>query len=237
METIAPAYAEGHAPSGHTAQYMTLARALGNALGVMEDTVDKYGEPHGGEKALVDIQLEAHCATVTLLSAALCESVANTILAMLLPPAWFGAIEGRRTVEKWKKWIPEVIAKPGLIPEPVCTKLELLFTTRNAVVHPKARVFRSETGADGVLEANGKKKSEKWDVLNPANARKFAALCIELADCLPDETDAKVLDISHGVRDYWLEKALGRAGQRRSSDPVAQTVPQSSNNSANSNPI
>jgi hypothetical protein len=149
----------------------------------------------------------------------------------LLSPSWFGAIEGGRSVEKWKKWIPEATGKPGLIPEAMCTELELLFTTRNAVVHSKAKVFGSDT-IDGTPEILHKGTPEKWDVLVPATARRFAALCIKLAGNLPEEVDAKVLHIIHGVRDHWLMKALDRGARRQSASPA--TPPP--NNSANSKP-
>lgn len=208
-------------PSGHTAQYITIARALGNALGAMEDTIDQYSKTPGWTEDNGGIQLEAHCVTITLLAAALCESVANTVLATLLTPSRFGAIEGSRTVDKWKKWIPEITAHQNQIPENLGLKLELLFATRNAIMHPKATIFGPEECEHNSSEILHKGTSEKWSVLDPKSVREFAALCGKLAACLPEETNAKVLHISTGVQDYWLIKALERGSRRQSTTFVS----------------
>ncbi|MFT3831329.1 MAG: hypothetical protein QM691_16655 [Opitutaceae bacterium] len=228
VEQIQPPAGE---PTGHSAQYQTIARALGNALGAMENTIDEYSKTPGWTEVNVGIQLEAHCVTITLLSAALCESVANTVLATFLSPSAFAKAECCPTVEKWTKRIPEAIGHLNTIPAGTIADLKMLVKARNAVVHPKAQILGADT-ADGSPEILHEGTPEEWAVLNPAAARRFAALCIELAGYLPDEVDAKVLRISRNVQDHWLLKALERGARRQVASPV--TPPQ--NNSANSKP-
>lgn len=188
-------------PVGHTAQYHTLARALGLALQIAEDELSRV-EANGHGLWAASLQIEARFVTIVTLSAALCESMGNTILATLLDPVAFKAIERKPPVEKWIVHIPRATATPKLIPSALSTELDELFDVRNSIMHPQATVF-SKTKT--VHEGN----SSKWNCLEqPTKVRSFASIPVRLADLFTHKLHSEIYAIAHGVRDHHLIKAL-----------------------------
>lgn len=170
--------------AGHSAQYTTLAEALRLAVETMEIEIAELAR-HGLTVSAASLRLEARFVTVTLLSAALCESMANTILATVKTPTEFDEIERYPTVKKWTQLIPQALACNA--PEArLQSELQLLFAVRNSIMHAKATIF-----SDGENVAHPGNTS-LWEHLNPEAARGFAKVPRDLISIVPDTAEGLV---------------------------------------------
>lgn len=168
--------------AGHTAQYITLAEGLRQAAEAIEADL-AYLEKKGLSHSVASLRLEARCATITVLSAALCECVANTVLASVCTPAEFAAVE--KSVRMPRKWTHEIPRVLNCLPpsDSVARELWHLHETRNSIVHTKATIFSS--GDTVHIQGN----DPQWDHLTPEVARSFVTLPLRAAATIPDSAD------------------------------------------------
>lgn len=179
--------------SGHTAQYMTLAMALRNSIEAMELDVARLERKQLAISA-ASLTIEAHCATITVLSAALCENVANTILATLMDSNAFLESEKIPMPKKWSQTIPELLnCSP---PDPkLLRELGLLHQVRTSIVHAKATIYSS--GDIVHIEGN----DSRWVHLTPEIARSFSRLPLSLVNAVPLTVDYLLLGIGSTLRE------------------------------------
>lgn len=162
---------------GHTGQYITLAEGLRLAAEAMEADW-AYLEKKGSTVSIASLRFEARCATIAVLAAALCECIANTVLATSLSAEEFADTQAEKMPRKWSNLVPRVLncAPPG---GAVVEELWRLHQTRNSIVHAKATVF-----ADGeTVHIQG--NDPQWVHLTPEIARTFIALPLRLAETIP----------------------------------------------------
>jgi len=178
---------------GHTAQYITLAEGLRQIVEAMEVEL-AYLEKKGNSLGIASLRIEARCATVAVLSAALCECVANTVLAGTLTKAAFKDVVGESMPQKWNEIIPEVLGCPAPDPETM-RLLRTLQTTRNSIVHAKATVF-DEKEAVHIQGNDG-----QWINLTPEMVRKFQQLPLRLAENIPPSAGILSAGIISSLRD------------------------------------
>ena len=170
--------------AGHSAQYTTLAEALRLTVETMEAEIAELAS-RGREPSDASLRLEARYVTITLLAAALCESVANVILATICEATTFGKLERKKTAQKWTIEIPQRLSGPG--PSGKLTKdLELLFDVRHSIMHAKATIY-----ADGETVTNPG-NTELWQQLAPDVVRRFAEVPLALVAIIPDTADTLV---------------------------------------------
>lgn len=170
--------------AGHSAQYTTLAEALRLNVETMEAEIADLAI-RGFAPSAASLRMEARFVTVTLLAAALCESVANVILATVCSATAFEKLDRLRTVEKWTVEIPRHLGGPSPSVE-LQQELELLFRVRNSIMHAKATIY-----SEGETIANPG-NTEQWQHLAPGAARKFAALPLALVTIIPADADLLV---------------------------------------------
>jgi hypothetical protein len=163
--------------AGHTGQYITLAEGLRQAAEAMEADL-AYLEKKGLTTSLASLRFEARCATITVLAAALCECMANTVLATVLAPADFQEVEKEQMPRKWSREVPKALncAPPG---DAAIRELRRLHQTRNSIVHSKATIFSD--GESVHIQGN----DPQWIHLTPQAAREFIALPLRLAETIP----------------------------------------------------
>lgn len=162
---------------GHTGQYITLAEGLRQAAEAMEADW-AYLEKKGFSVSIASLRFEARCATIAVLAAALCECIANTVLATSLSAEEFVDAQAEKMPRKWSNLVPRVLncAPPD---GAVIEELWRLHQTRNSIVHAKATVF-----ADGeTVHIQG--NDPQWVHLTPEIAREFATLPLRLAETIP----------------------------------------------------
>jgi hypothetical protein len=199
-DDLGPSAAGEQTPTGHTAQYETLARALGYAAGLMEDDLEELTE-RGYTVSAADFRLEARFVTVTVLAVAMTESLANTILA-LATNGHYKDPKGRRPklVARWQSVIPERIGCAPFLSAALAKDLTLLGAVRNSITHSNPRLFSGDTViADG--------NSAWWDHLDADTVRMFVRLPLELLASVP-QTSQYVWPLA--ANDYWLQQAISR---------------------------
>lgn len=165
---------------GHTGQYITLAEGLRQAAEAMEADL-AYLEKKGFSVSVASLRFEARCATIAVLAAALCECIANTVLATSLSAEEFADAQTEKMPRKWSNLVPRVLncAPPD---GAVIEELWRLHQTRNSIVHAKATVF-----ADGeTVHMQG--NESQWVHLTPEIARGFITLPLRLAETIPAST-------------------------------------------------
>ena len=163
--------------TGHTAQYASLAEALRLAV---EDLDSDIGElrKRGLSESAATLRIKARTATITVIAAALCESTANTILAIMLEPEEFNKLEAKTTQEKWMRRIPEALGGSLLKPA-LTTSLSRLFRVRHAIIHAKAKVYIKH---DKPIHSG---TVDHWDELDIKSACEFAELPSKLLESIP----------------------------------------------------
>lgn len=130
-------------PYGYTAQYITIAIALRIALVEYFERAALISTRSG---IAGNEELEARRLTIVLLTASLCESCINTALALSLPPADYGKIERRPTLEKWLLHSRRVNSTFALDRTGADGReLQFVFECRNAITHAQPEVH-SVTG-------------------------------------------------------------------------------------------
>jgi len=190
-------------PQGHTMQYATLARALGYAQMLVEDDLAQLAI-EGLTISAASLRMEARFVTVTILSAALLESLANTILVTVLAPDEFAKIERKPSDTKWLAAIPSALGCEPFIPAPLEAELKSLFDVRNSIMHPKAKTF---TGTTTINAGN----AEKWETLDTATVRAFASLPVRISELIPYTPHKTQFYFGHFLDDHWLRQAINRA--------------------------
>lgn len=162
---------------GHTGQYITLAEGLRQAAEAMEADW-AYLEKKGFSVSVASLRFEARCATIAVLAAALCECIANTVLATSLSAEEFADAQSETMPRKWSNLVPHVLncAPPG---DAVIAELLRLHRTRNSIVHAKATVFAN--GETVHIQGNG----PQWVHLTPEIAREFITLPLRLTETIP----------------------------------------------------
>jgi hypothetical protein len=163
--------------AGHTGQYITLAEGLRQAAEAMEADL-AYLEKKGLTTSLASLRFEARCATITVLSAALCECMANTVLASVLTPTEFEEAQKEKMPRKWSRVIPKTFNCAPLS-DAVIQELWQLYETRNSIVHSKATIFAD--GENVHIQGN----DPQWVHLTPDAARKFITLPLRLSETIP----------------------------------------------------
>lgn len=162
---------------GHTAQYITLAESLRQAAEALEADM-AYLDKKGLTTSVAALRFEARCATITAVSAALCECIANTVLASILTPTEFEEAQKEKMPRKWSRTIPKALN--GTPPnDRLIQELWLLYETRNSIVHSKASVFSD--GETTHIQGN----DLQWVHLTPDVARKFTTLPLRVAETIP----------------------------------------------------
>lgn len=162
---------------GHTGQYITLAEGLRQAAEAMEADW-AYLEKKGYTVSMASLRFEARCATIAVLAAALCECVANTVLATTLSAEEFAKAQSETMPRKWSHLVPRVL---NCVPpsSAVIEELWRLHQTRISIVHAKATIF-----ADGqTVHIQG--TDPQWAHLTPEIAREFIALPLRLVEIIP----------------------------------------------------
>src|SRR3954468_3216237 len=94
---------------GHTGQYITLAEGLRQAAEAMEADW-AYLAKKGFSVSIASLRFEARCATIAVLAAALCECVANTVLATTLSAEEFAEAQAENMPRKWSHLLPRVLS-------------------------------------------------------------------------------------------------------------------------------
>jgi len=178
---------------GHTGQYITLAESLRQAAEAMEADM-AYLDKNGLTTSSASLRIEGRCATITVLSAALCECVANTVLASCSPPAEFEKAQRERMPRKWSHVIPATLncAPPS---DEVTRELWQLYETRNSIVHSKATVFSA--GEKVHIQGN----DPQWIHLTPNAARKFVTLPLRVSTSIPSTAGLVYHSISSSLRE------------------------------------
>lgn len=163
--------------AGHTGQYITLAEGLRQAAEALEADL-AYLEKNGLSISLASLRFEARCATITVLSAALCECMANTVLASVLTSIEFDDAQKEKMPRKWSRVIPKTLncAPPS---DAVIQELWQLYETRNSIVHSKATIFTD--GENVQIQGN----DPQWIYLTPDAARKFITLPLRVSETIP----------------------------------------------------
>lgn len=187
--------------TGLTMQFQTLARALGAAAGIMEDDLEDLAE-RGINHSAATLWLESRYVTVTILSAAVCEAVANTILLVALSPDVVKRALDRGLVSKWKFEISSAIDSASFLSETHESILKTLVRARNSIVHAKSQVY---SGEQVVHEGD----AEEWRLLELTIVRKFVQLPPQLLAAVP-RTSKFNFPLESGLHDYWLEQAIQR---------------------------
>lgn len=163
--------------AGHTGQYITLAEGLRQAAEAMEADW-AYLEKKGFSVSIASLRFEARCATIAVISAALCECIANTILASTLSAVAFAEAEKESMPRKWSHLVPRALscAPPD---GAAIQELWRLHQTRNSIVHAKATIFTD--GENLHIQGN----DPQWIHLTPQIAREFIGLPLRLAETIP----------------------------------------------------
>ncbi|OIQ89110.1 hypothetical protein GALL_290150 [mine drainage metagenome] len=163
--------------TGHTAQYITLAEGLLQAIEALETDL-AYIEKAGLSNSSASLRLEARCATIAVLSAALCECVANTVLATVLAPPDFRKAEQAKMPRKWSHEIPRALNSPPPNAA-IVQELQLLHEIRHTIVHSKATIFLP--GETVHIQGN----DPLWIHLTPEKARRFVTLPLRVSETIP----------------------------------------------------
>lgn len=203
---------ENLAARGLSAQFQTVARALGGAAGIMEDDLEDLAE-RGLDHSSATLWLESRYITVTLLSAALAEAIANAILSMALQPSEIGKAIEERLFQKWKTGISRAIGSETFLSGPLENELLTLVRTRNSIVHAKPRVF---SGDNAIHDGN----ADDWGVLTPERVRQFVELPLLLLANVP-RTPKFNFPIQSFAADYWLQQAIQRSKSAPGMSPNA----------------
>ena len=198
--------------TGLTAQFQTLARALGAAAGIMEDDLEDLAE-RGMSHGSATLWLESRYITVTMLSVALTEAVANAILAMALPPSAILKAQKKGLLYKWKTGIPDAIGCSPFLSGPMENALQALLKARHSVVHAKPRVY----AGDRVIHDGD---ADEWLALEPDNVRRFVELPLLLLSQVPRTANFS-FPIQVGAEDYWLHQAIARGKGTMGRSPSA----------------
>lgn len=179
--------------AGHTAQYVTLAEGLRQSAEAMEADM-AYLDKKGRTIASASLRIEARCATITILSAALCECMANTVLASVLTPADFEKAQKENMPRKWSREIPAALkcAPPS---GDVVQELWQVYETRNSIVHSKATIFSD--GERVHIQGN----DTQWIHLTPHVARKFIALPLRVSESIPHTAGLVYNSIGSSLRE------------------------------------
>lgn len=191
----------GNEPTGHTAQYITLARALGLALQIAEDELTKI-EAKGHGLWAAGTQIEARFVTIIVLAAAVCESLANTLLAANLAPPELKRADKQPTYTKWEKEVPKALDVPPFVSPQLMDDLRTLFRVRNSIMHPKPEVFAQDRTTIHAGTAH------IWDQLaDPSFVRRLASVPVRLSEAVPF-SNLHAFAIADGVQEFVLMRAL-----------------------------
>jgi hypothetical protein len=179
---------------GHVATYTTLAEGLRQAAEAREVDI-AYLEKKGLPISANALRIEARCATITLLSAAVCECAANTILATVLSEIAFVELEKERPPmpRKWSHSVPEAL-KCTPPTDALMQELWLLYRTRDSVVHSKPTVFSD--GENVRVQGN----DSQWVHLTPEAVRKFVTLPIRVAQTIPESAEPLIQAIGWSLK-------------------------------------
>lgn len=197
--------------TGHTAQYQTLARALGYSAGLMEDDFEELADV-GANDGAASHRLEARFVTVTLLAAAMAECLANTVLALATDGA-HPALKTKKAqpLRRWEEEIPATLGCAPFLTGQLKCDLKLLLDVRNSITHANPQLFthEQEIVADG--------NAAWWLKLDRANVRMFVGLPLRLIAAVP-RGDQFHWPLEAFADDYWLDQALKRGrGEKGSS--------------------
>lgn len=187
--------------AGHTNQCGTLAEGLRQVSEALElDLAALEREGFGPEVA--SRRLEARLATVVVLAAAVCECMANTILAANMPEEEFANIE---RIEMPRKWSHEIARLLRCAPPDTSTigMLWELLRMRNSIVHPEATIFSD--GETVRVEGNVK----DWNSLSEERVRKYARLPGRLIETVPPSAGIPYLSMRFSL----LELSPTKAGR------------------------
>jgi hypothetical protein len=188
-------------PTGHSAQYLTLARALGYAAGYMEDDIEELADV-GQDVSAASLRMEARFVTVTLLAAAMAQSLANTIIAMAAnedapqPGRW------PTLFELWKERIPSAIGCAPFLTATLASDLTRLSDIRNSITHATPRLY----AGDSVISDGN---ASRWEQLDTRTVRMFVRLPLRLLAAVP-RADRYSLPLEAFADDYWLNAAIAR---------------------------
>ncbi len=199
---------------GHTGEYDTIARALVIAF-------REYKHDNEDMKArglfpwAASTHWEARMITVVLLTAALCEALANTILNhAMTDPEWKKA-DHEPTPFKWKVLIPQKLnVLSGNLPQELATLLDKIFVLRISIVHAKPTLLGQPEGKslNVIRQGNGK----PWDKLDYDFVSEIVNVPMRLLDAVVNPQGPSV---------YWFirhqihETLVYRMNKRRS-DPM-----------------
>lgn len=189
--------------TGHTAQYQTLARALGLAAGLMEDDIEELADVGADERA-ASLRMDSRFVTVTLLAAALAECLANTVLA-LATDGTHEALKGKqsRPLKRWTDDIPKALGCPSFLTDELRRDLQVLIDARNAITHANPELFTSEN--EIVAPGN----ASRWSHLTRENVRMFVGLPLRLIAVVP-RGDRLHWPVAVFANDPWLAQAIAR---------------------------
>lgn len=203
IEASARGMSDKKRATGHTAQYQTLARALGYAAGLMEDDLEELADVGLDERA-ARLRMEARFVTITLLAAAMAECLANTVLA-LASDGTHPALKDKRSrpLKRWMDEIPHALGCAPFLTEGLKRDLELLIDVRNAITHANPELFTSENE----IVATG--NAERWSKLTRENVRMFVGLPLRLIAVVP-QGDHLHWPIEFLANDHWLAIAIAR---------------------------
>ena len=178
---------------GHTGQYITLAEGLRQVAEAMEADM-AYLDKKGLTPSSASLRLEARCATIAVLSAALCECMANTVLASILNPEAFAEAQKEKMPRKWSRAIPTTLncAPPT---DAVIQELWQLYEVRHSIVHSKATIFADGTNVH--IQGN----DPQWSYLTPNAARRFITLPLRLSASIPSTAGLVFHSIGSSLRE------------------------------------
>lgn len=184
--------------TGHTAQYSTLGRALGWALRSYQEVILAM-ETRGILEWGNSLNLEARRVTVVLLTAALCESIANTILSAKMTDSKWEKADHTPTVEKWTKLIPKTLElKNHSLSDELRADLEMLFVLRVSIVHAKPSLVVPEENKTRVIrEGNG----GLWDKLDHETVMRLSTVPVSLLDSLITDWNSPFYFIKASVQE------------------------------------
>lgn len=189
--------------TGHTAQYQTLARALGYAAGLMEDDLEEAADV-GSDERCAGLRMEARFVTVTLLAAAMAECLANTVLALATNGA-HPSLKARKAqpLRRWEEEIPAALGCAPFLTGQLKRDLRLLIDVRNSITHANPQLFTH----DQTVVSDG--NADWWSKLDRVNVRMFAGLPLRLLAAVP-RGDHFHWPLEAFANDYWLAQAVKR---------------------------
>lgn len=188
-------------PTGHSAQYLTLARALGYAAGMMEDDIEELADG-GYDVHAASMRMEARFVTVTLLASAMTESLAHTIIAMATVRDASKQNKRTRLFDLWNEAIAAAIGCSPFLTGKLSSDLRKLCDIRNSITHANPRLF---TGDQVISDGNTK----RWEQLDTEIVRMFVGLPLRLLAAVPRAKKYQI-PLEVFAADYWLNQAIAR---------------------------